>query len=169
MNKPIKLINDSINFEDLQALGQWISFGPQLTKGGLTPQLEARFAEFVGTKYSVFVNSGSSAILLGLIVLKQSGLLFDNNKIIIPSLSWATDLSIPDILGFKPYLCDTNLEDLSVDLNHLEHLFQTKKPSVFILVSVLGLVPKMKEIVELCNKYGVILLEDCCERTWFTV
>lgn len=55
------------------------------------------------------------------------------------------------------------MEDLSVDLYELEELFKTVKPSCFILVSVLGLVPKMNEITDLCKKYDVILIEDCCE------
>jgi CDP-6-deoxy-D-xylo-4-hexulose-3-dehydrase len=55
------------------------------------------------------------------------------------------------------------LEDLSCDLDHLEKLFKEHTPSVFILVSPLGLVPKMNRVIELCEKYDVILLEDVCE------
>ena len=86
-----------------------------------------------------------------------------NNKIIVPGLSWATDVSSPMLLGMNPILCDCNLDDLSCDLNHLENLFIEHSPSSFILVSPLGLVPDMKKIIDLCNKYDVILLEDVCE------
>ena len=86
-----------------------------------------------------------------------------NNKIIVPGLSWATDVSSPMLLGMDPILCDCNLDDLSCDLNHLENLFIEHSPSSFILVSPLGLVPDMKKIIDLCNKYDVILLEDVCE------
>jgi CDP-6-deoxy-D-xylo-4-hexulose-3-dehydrase len=55
------------------------------------------------------------------------------------------------------------LDNLSVDLKHLEQIFQTEQPSVLLLVSVLGLSPDMDSIVELCKKYDVILLEDNCE------
>ena len=160
----IKLVSDTINKNDINSLIEWLSQDeiPRLTKGDLTVKLENKWANKIGTKYSVFVNSGSSAILLTLAALKHKGKL-KNNKIIIPSLSWATDLSSPIILGLKPILCDCNLHDLSCDLDHLEKLFIKHNPSSFILVSPLGLVPDMKRIVDLCNKYDVILLEDVCE------
>jgi CDP-6-deoxy-D-xylo-4-hexulose-3-dehydrase len=63
----------------------------------------------------------------------------------------------------EPILCDCNLTDLSCDLDHLEEIFQNETPSTLILVSVLGLVPDMDRVVELCEKYDVLLLEDVCE------
>jgi CDP-6-deoxy-D-xylo-4-hexulose-3-dehydrase len=67
------------------------------------------------------------------------------------------------LLDYETIMCDCNLEDLSCDLNHLEKLFKEYDPSVLILVSPLGLVPKMNEVINLCEKYDVILLEDVCE------
>ncbi len=55
------------------------------------------------------------------------------------------------------------MENLSVDLEHLEHIFKEEKPAFLLLVSVLGLVPNMSEITRLCCKYGVLLLTDNCE------
>jgi CDP-6-deoxy-D-xylo-4-hexulose-3-dehydrase len=160
----IKLVSDTINKNDINSLIGWLSQDeiPRLTKGELTTQLENKWAQKLGTKYSVFVNSGSSSILLTLAALKYTNKL-KNNKIVVPSLSWATDLSSPIILGLEPILCDCNLNDLSCDLDSLEEIFKTESPSTLILVSVLGLVPDMKRVVELCDKYDVILLEDVCE------
>jgi CDP-6-deoxy-D-xylo-4-hexulose-3-dehydrase len=160
----IKLASDTIDKNSINALIEWLSQDkiPQLTKGKLTIELEKKWATKIGTKYSVFVNSGSSSILLTLAALKWKSRL-KNFKIVVPSLSWATDLSSPILLGLDPILCDCNLTDLSCDLEHLENIFKQEKPSAFILVSVLGLVPNMDKIVELCNKYNVILLEDTCE------
>ena len=67
------------------------------------------------------------------------------------------------LLGMEPIMCDCNLTDLSCDLGHLEKLFAEHRPSCFILVSTLGLVPDMDKIVSLCNKYDVALFEDVCE------
>jgi CDP-6-deoxy-D-xylo-4-hexulose-3-dehydrase len=160
----IKLVSDTIDKNDVNSLIEWLSQDeiPRLTKGELTVELENKWASKIGTKYSVFVNSGSSSILLTLAALKHSNRL-KNNKIVIPSLSWATDLSSPILLGLEPILCDCNLTDLSCDLDHLEEIFQNETPSTLILVSVLGLVPDMDRVVELCEKYDVLLLEDVCE------
>ena len=160
----IKLVSDTINKEIIKSLCEWLSQDeiPRLTKGDLTVELENEWAKKIGTKYSVFVNSGSSSILLTLAALIQSKKL-KNNKIIVPGLSWATDVSTPMILNMETFMCDCNLSDLSCDLNHLEKLFIEHNPSVFILVSPLGLVPDMEKIVDLCDKYDVVLLEDVCE------
>jgi len=160
----IKLVSDTIDKDDINSLIDWLSQKeiPKLTKGDLTWELEKKWSEKIGTKYSVFVNSGSSAILLTLSALIVSDKL-KNKKIIVPGLSWATDVSSPIILGMDPIMCDCNLEDLSCDTNHLEMLFKEHNPSCMILVSPLGLVPNMEKILSLCEKYNVILLEDVCE------
>ena len=160
----IKLVSDTINKNDIKLLTEWLLQDeiPRLTKGELTVQLENKWVSKLNTKYSVFVNSGSSSILLTLAALKHSGRL-KNNKVVVPSLSWATDLSSPIILGLNPILCDCNLYDLSCDLDHLETIFKQETPSALILVSILGLVPDMDKITELCDKYDVLLLEDVCE------
>ena len=160
----IKLVSDTINKQDINALCEWLQQDPipRLTKGDLTIQLEEKWAKTVGTKYSVFVNSGSSAILLTLAALKESGKL-KNNKIVVPALSWATDVSSPMLLDYDVKMCDCNLSDLSCDLTALEIIFKRENPSTLILVSPLGLVPKMKQVIELCKQYNVLLLEDVCE------
>lgn len=160
----LKLVNDTISKDDIKALTEWLlqENTPQLTKGVLTRELEKKWADKIGTKYSIYVNSGSSAILLTLSALKQSGKL-RNNKVVVSSLSWHTDVSSPMLLGMQTILTDCNLTDLSCDLNHLEKIFIQQKPAILILVSVLGLVPNMDKILDLCKKHDVILLEDACE------
>jgi CDP-6-deoxy-D-xylo-4-hexulose-3-dehydrase len=160
----IKLVKDTIDKNDINKLIEWLGQDeiPRLTKGDLTWELESKWAKKIGTKYSVYVNSGSSAILLALAALKHTNKL-RNDKIVVPGLSWATDVSSPMLLGMEPILCDSNLEDLSCDLEHLEKLFKTNDPSCMILVSPLGLVPNMEKVISLCEKYNVILLEDVCE------
>lgn len=160
----IKLVSDTIDRDDIDSLIKWLSQDeiPRLTKGDLTLELESKWSKKIGTKYSVYVNSGSSAILLSLAALLESGRI-KNKKIIVPGLSWATDVSTPILLGMEPIMCDCNLKDLSCDLNHLESLFKEHNPSSMILVSTLGLVPEMNKIMDLCKKYNVLLFEDVCE------
>jgi len=160
--KRIDLIQDTINNQDIDSLIEWLKDYPRLTKGPKTIEFENKWSQWLGSKYSVFVNSGSSANLLMLYALKVLNKM-KNNKVCVPSLCWATDLSPVLQFDMKPLLIDCNLDNLSVDLNHLEEVFKSEQPSVLILVSVLGLSPDMDSIVELCKKYDVILLEDNCE------
>ncbi|MBC8302365.1 MAG: DegT/DnrJ/EryC1/StrS aminotransferase family protein [Pelagibacterales bacterium] len=158
----ISLVKDTIDKKDINRLIDWLKTYPRLTKGKNTLKFEKKFSDWLGTKYSVFVNSGSSANLLVLSALQQGDYL-RNNKIVVPSTAWSTDLAPVIQLGLEPLLCDSNMNDLSVDLEHLEKIFTLESPSALLFVSVLGLVPDMDKIVELCSKYNVILLEDTCE------
>ena len=158
----ISLVKDTIDEKDIDRLIEWLKTYPRLTKGAVTLEFENKFSKWLGRRYSVFVNSGSSANLLVLSALLQ-GKYLKNTKIVVPSTAWSTDLAPVIQLGLKPLLCDSNMKDLSVDLEHLEKIFIEESPSTLLLVSVLGLVPDMENVVELCDKYDVILLEDTCE------
>ena len=156
----ITLVKDTIDEKDIDRLVDWLKTYPRLTKGKVTLELERKYADWLGTEYSVFCNSGSSANLLMLSAIIEK---YKSKKVVVPSVAWATDLAPVMQLGLKPLLCDCNMQDLSVDLEHLEKIFKTESPDALLLVSVLGLVPNMGKIVELCERYGVILLEDTCE------
>ena len=158
----IDLVKDTIDKEDIDSLIEWLKTYPRLTKGPVTISFEEAWSKWIGCKYSVFVNSGSSANLLMLYALLELYKL-RNKKVVVPSLGWATDLALVMQLGFKPLLVDIDLSNLAVDIDHLEEIFKTENPAAMILVSVLGLCPRIKEITALCKKYGVILLEDNCE------
>jgi len=160
--KKIDLVQDTIDNKDIDNLIQWLLTYPKLTKGEKTIEFEKKFSEWIGCKYSVFVNSGSSSNLLMIYALKVLNKL-KNNKICVPSLCWATDLAPVLQFNMEPLLVDCNMKNLSVDLSHLEKLFIEEQPSALMLVSVLGLSPDMYKIVDLCKKYDVILLEDNCE------
>jgi CDP-6-deoxy-D-xylo-4-hexulose-3-dehydrase len=163
--KPIKLVSDPVDREDINALCEWLQQDPipQLSKGSMTLAFEQKWADAVGRSYSVFVNSGSSANFLMFDCLKITGRLVTGDKIVCQSICWITSISPIVQLGMTPILCDINLHDLSADLDSLEAIFKKEKPKAFLLVPILGLVPDMQEVVELCAKHGVVLLIDNCE------
>ena len=158
----IHLTNDTIDEKDVDRLIEWLKTYPRLTKGPMTKEFEEKWSKWLGTKYSVFCNSGSSANLLMLYALIRSGRL-KNNKIVIPGLCWATDLAPVMQLNLEPILCDVAMENLAIDLNLLEKTFIEESPSTLLLVSILGFSPDMDAIKKLCEKYDVILIEDNCE------
>ena len=161
-NRKIKLVNDSIDENDIARLVKWLETNPRLTKGEQTVKFENAWSKWQGRKYSIFVNSGSSANLGMLYALMMSGRL-KNKKIIVPAVSWVTTVAPVIQLGLEPIMCDTDHETLGVLIPQLEVLFKDQKPAALLIVHVLGFPNKMKEIIELCKKYNVILLEDSCE------
>jgi len=159
----IPLVKNTIDNDDIDKLIEWLKTYPRLTKGDLTLKFEKLWSEFVGVKHSIFVNSGSSANLLMVYALIESGLLKLGDPIIIPSLSWSTSLAPAIQLGLKPILCDCNKEDLSIDIDHLKTLINEHNPKCVMVVPILGLVPKMDKISKLCKDNNITLIEDSCE------
>lgn len=158
----IRLACDTIDRGDIERLIEWLQTNPRLTKGPLTVTLEDKWSNWLGREYSVFCNSGSSANLLMFQALLEGGHIAKGDRIVVPTLSWATTLAPVMQLGLEPILCDCNLENLSVSLPHLTRIFQEKHPRALILVPALGLAPDMDNIVDLCEHHAVILLEDTC-------
>jgi len=159
----IRLVEDTIDNNDIDDLIKWLQTYPRLTKGPMTVEFEKKWAKYMGVAESVFVNSGSSANLVMLQVLLESGRIKKGDAVVVPALAWATDLSPVVQLGLEPVLCDCNLEDLSIDLQHFENICKIHDVAAIMFVSVLGLVPNMETLGDLCSKHNVYLLEDTCE------
>jgi CDP-6-deoxy-D-xylo-4-hexulose-3-dehydrase len=60
-------------------------------------------------------------------------------------------------------MCDCDIDNLGLDINHLKLLIEKEKPSALILVHVLGFPNHMSEITKLCKENNIILIEDTCE------
>ena len=160
--RTVKLADNTISAEEMSSLADWLKEGHQVTKGPLTRQFEAEFAAYTGTKYSIMVNSGSSANLLMAYSLLEAGYL-RNKKVIVPAVSWITTLSPFVQMGFECVLCDSDAKDLGVDLNHLEQLLKKEQPALLILVHILGHPNQMDAIRRLCAQHGCLVIEDACE------
>ena len=158
----IKLVNDTIDISDINKLINWLMTNPKLTKGDLTVEFEKKWSEWLGYKYSVFVNSGSSANLAAIYSLILSGKL-KNKKIIVPAVSWVTTVTPAIQLGLEPIMCDCDVNNLGLDITHLKKLILSENPAAIILVHVLGFPNHMDEIIKLCNDNDILLIEDTCE------
>jgi len=162
MNEKIDLVKDTIDSKDINMLIDWLKTNPRLTKGDLTIEFEKIWSKWLGVKYSIFVNSGSSANLAAIYSLILSGKL-KNNKIIVPAVSWVTTVTPAIQLGLEPLMCECDMSNLGLDIEHLKRLINDENPAAIILVHVLGFPNHMKEIMELCEENNIFLIEDTCE------
>ena len=158
----IRLAEETISRNELESLSAWILDTPQLTKGPLVLEFEKKYANYIGSKHCVMVNSGSSANLLMAYALLEGGYL-KNKKVVVPAISWITTLSPFIQFGFDTILCDSNSKNLGLDVNKLEEILIKEKPALLIIVHVLAHLNDMVEIEALCKKYDVLLIEDACE------
>ena len=161
MNK-IDLVKDTIDSDDIKKLISWLETNPRLTKGELNVKFEKEWSDWLGKKYSVFVNSGSSANLAALYALLLSGKL-RNNKIVVPAVSWVTTVTPAVQFGMEPIMCECDEDNLGLNIEHLKQIIKEHDPSSIILVHVLGFPNHMNEIVKLCKEYNIRLIEDTCE------
>lgn len=163
--QPIKyhLAEDTIDRADHAALAEWLTQDPlpRLTMGSLTKEFEQKWSDWIGKKYSVFCNSGSSANLLMYYALMLSGRL-DNKKVIVPSVGWVTSIAPAIQFGLEPIMCEAARDTFGLDLHHLESLLRTHEPATVMMVQVLGVPNNMEKVLALQQKYNFILLEDAC-------
>lgn len=159
---PIKLVNDTIDTNDINNLIHWLQSNPRLTKGPKTVEFENEWSNWLGCRYSVFVNSGSSANLAVLYGLKLANKL-KNNKIVFSCLSWVTTIAPAMQIGLTPFLCDVDPYTLGIDVEKFEKLCQRENPAAVMIVHALGFPNNMEKLVEICQRYNVLLIEDSCE------
>jgi len=155
------LAKETINEEDIDALCNWLKSYPRLTKGALTPQVEQRWAEFIGTRHAVFNNSGSSANLLMIYTAIAAGRI-KNKKIVVPSVGWVTTIAPAIQFGLEPIMVEADKETFGIDLDELEKVCEEHNPDAVIFVQVLGVPHHRERLLQLKEKYGFTLLEDAC-------
>lgn len=155
------LAYDTIDRHDIDRLVDWLKSYPRLTKGPLTVEFEAKWSAWLRCTSSIHCNSGSSANLLMYYALLCSGRL-RNKKVIVPSVGWVTSIAPAIQFGFEPIMCEADPDTFGLDLNHLETLLQKHQAQTVMLVQVLGVPHKMREIMALRDRYGFVLLEDAC-------
>ena len=158
----IKLAHNTIENKDYEILINFLKKKSYLNQSKVTKQFEKNFSKKVGTKYSTFVNSGSSANLLIAQTLLEGNFL--KNKIaILPSVSWATTVSPFLQLGYKVILCDCDNNNLGMNISHLERLCKKFNPGLLVIVNVLGHANNISKILKLKSRYNFQLIEDNCE------
>jgi len=157
----LPLMSDNIDKEDVNALIDFLSQDqiPKLTNGPKVVEFENKWGEWLGTKYNLMVNSGASANELTMLALNY---IHGDGEIIIPPLTWISDISSVIFSGFKPVFCDINLKNFSFDIEQLKQAITPNTKAIF-LTHVLGINGLTDELLQLCKEKNILLIEDVCE------
>tara|TARA_Y100000768_G_C23983927_1_gene687588 strand:+ start:320 stop:1537 length:1218 start_codon:yes stop_codon:yes gene_type:complete len=137
-----------------------------MTQGKYVKKFEKNFSNYLGTKYSVMVNSGSSANLLMIASLFYTKnikkKLFKGDEVIVPSIGWSTSYFPLYQYGLKLKFVDVDLHTLNFDIEKLEKAINKRTRLVFA-VNVCGNSNDFSKILKLTRNKNILLLEDNCE------
>ena len=149
--------------EEISVATQLLNSG-ELTMGKQVKEFEEQFANYIGTKYAVMFNSGSSANLAMLAAIKyvKDSKLSDGDQIIVPAVSWSTTYYPINQMGFVLDFVDIDLNTLNIDIAQVEKKI-TSKTKAIITVNLLGNPSNLIALKEIASRYNLILLEDNCE------
>lgn len=155
------LMRNNISREDLDAVIEHLKRDdPVLTNGANVRAFEAEWSAWLGVKFSVFVNSGSSANLLTMAVLRMR--YPDGGEVIVPPLTWVSDVASVLQNGFKPVFADIDPRTLSMDPSQVLGKIGARTRAVF-LTHVQGFDGLTDELLSELKRRNIPLIEDVCE------
>ena len=155
---------NSFSNEDI-ICGIEILLSKKITMGDLTKKFEHEFAKYIGSKYALMVNSGSSANLLSTFALinpLKKNKLIKGDECLIPSLCWSTSLWPIVQAGLVPKFVDVSPNTLNVSIKEIEKNI-TSKTKAIMAVHVLGNSTNMELLKKIVKKNKLYLIEDTCE------
>ena len=123
-------------------------------------EFEKKWSKWLGVRYSVFVNSGSSANLISMLILKS----FSPKKreIILPTLTWVSDINSVLIAGFKPVFVDIDPRTLSMNQDQILKKINKNTLAVFV-THVQGFNSLSDKVLKKIKRRKILLIEDVCE------
>ena len=155
---------NSFSKEDIKKAAEVLN-SKKITMGPVTKKFEKEFARFIGTKYALMVNSGSSANLLSTFALvnpRKKNLLKYGDECLIPALCWSTSLWPIIQAGLKPKFVDVDPKTLNLSIPDLKRKIN-KKTKALVSVHVLGNSTNLDELNSIIKKNKLYLIEDTCE------
>ena len=154
------LMHDNFTKKDVKSVIKLLNEKKlRLTQSVNVKKFEEKWSKWLGVKYSVFVNSGSSANLLSMLILK---ILYKKKEIIVPSLTWVSDINSVIQNGFKPVFVDINPSNLCMSETEIIKKINKKTLAVF-LTHVQGYNGLSKNLLNILKKKKILLIEDVCE------
>lgn len=144
----LEYINDAFNKNWIAPLGENVT------------EFEKAIAEYTGAEYTVALSAGTAALHLAMILTGvQPG-----DEVFCQSLTFSASANPVKYVGATPVFIDSEYETWNMDPNALRKAFEThKKPKAVVVVHLYGNPAKIDEITDICNEYGVTLIEDAAE------
>ena len=163
MNFNHKLMNNNYTNRDMVAVKKLLkNKNIILTQSKKVEEFEKKWSKWLNVKYSTFVNSGSSANYISISILKALNKNKNKNEIIVPSLTWVSDINSVIMNGYKPVFVDIDLENLSMSTDQVLKKINKRTLAVFI-THAQGFNGLTNRLLSFLKKKKISLIEDVCE------
>lgn len=154
------LMKNNITRADLNSVIEYLSQDdPALTHSRQVQAFEQEWSDWLGVKYSVFVNSGASANLLTMAALKEA---YGPSEVIVPPLTWVSDIAAVIQNGLTPVFVDIDRRTLGMDNAQVLEKLTPNTRAVFI-THILGYNALTQELLDELQRRNIPLIEDVCE------
>lgn len=150
-----KIYNDE---NDIKAITKVIKYGMSWATGSNVQKFEEELAKYIGTKYALMFNSGTSA-LHALMIYYGIGSI---DNVIVPSFTFIATANTPLFVNTDPVFADIEEETFGLDPEDIEERITTWTYAI-IAVHIGGQACKIKELKKIAKKHNLILIEDACE------
>jgi len=155
------LMRNNITREDLDGLIRYLQEPePMLTNGTQVREFESQWSNWLGVEYSTFVNSGASANLISMSILRH--LYPDGGEVIVPTITWVSDIASVLQCGFTPKFVDVTLETIGMNPELVLQNISDHTRAVFI-THAQGYNALTGQLIEELKDRGILLIEDVCE------
>jgi perosamine synthetase len=146
-----------INEHDIHDVVSVLRSG-RLALGSKTEEFEKSMAEYIGVKHAVAVSSGTAALHLVVRALEIGR----GDQVIVPSFTFAASVNAILYEGATPVFCDIDKEIYNLDPDHVERLI-TPATKAIMAVDVFGHPVEWDALINIAEKYGILLIDDSCE------
>ena len=155
------LMESNFSSEDIKKVIKYLKTkNVILTQNKNVRLFEKKWSKWLGVKYSTFVNSGASANLLSIHILKE--LNSKKKEIILPAFTWSSDVVSVINAGFKPIFVDINFKNLALNEDLVKQKINKNTLAVFV-THAMGFVGLTEKFVKFLKNKNIYLIEDVCE------
>ena len=155
------LMRNNVTRQDLDAMIEHLKQDdPILTNGPKCREFEEAWSKWLGVKYSVFVNSGASANLLSMTMLKIK--YSQGGEVIVPPLTWISDVASVIQCGFTPVFVDVDMDTLGMNPDSIIRAITPNTRAVF-LSHIQGFNALTDDLISTLARNNIPLIEDVCE------
>lgn len=150
-----------MDVEEIRAVAQVLRSGMLTNKNGAgnnVVRFEDAFSKFVGTKYAVAVNNGTSALLAALLAVGVGS----GDEVIVPSFTFVATAEVVALVGAKPIFVDIDPQTYCMDPEEIETAV-TDRTKAVIPVHLYGLAADMKHIMDIARSHNLFVIEDAAQ------